>query len=256
MTGQEIDWHLGGTGCSVIYHQGRFTEMYHSQSNLLEAPCPGRSDYNFYFISKKNKNLALNILKAITNQQNFVLITGEPGIGKTKFIDYLIDQLPPSVLPVVRKASGAESLHLLSEVSKELDLPASGDHVFELHTLEEKLRDLHNQHQHLVVIIDDAHQLSRHNWSEISLLSLLEIHGNKIISLIIVANYEALSGFNSFESDNIVQQIAIKFKLQPLDKLEIIEYIDHRSRFFGSSFNYCFKLDCSDSIFHLTGARS
>ena len=227
--------------------------MYHSQSNLLEAPCPGRSDFNFYYISKNNKKLALNILQAITNQHNFVLITGEPGIGKTKFIDYLIDQLPPSFLPMVRKASDAESLHLLSEVSKELDLPASGDHVFELHTLEEKLRDLHNQHQHLVLIIDDAHRLSRHNWSEISLLNLLEIEGNKLISIIIVANYEALSEFNSFESNNIVQQSAIKFKLQPLGQLEIIEYIDHSCRFLSSSFDYCFKPDCSDSIFHLTG---
>ncbi|MFI5330142.1 MAG: AAA family ATPase [Desulfobaccales bacterium] len=227
--------------------------MYNYQSNLLEAPCPIRSDFSFYFISKNNKNLALNILQAITNQQNFVLITGEPGVGKTRFIDYLIDQLPPSVLPMVRKASEAESLHLLSEVSKELDLPASGDHVFELHELEEKLRELHNQHQHLVLIIDDAHLLSRHNLSEIALLNLVEINGKRPMSMIIVGNDADLSEFNIFESNNIVQQIDIKFKLQPLGQSEIIEYIDHRLRFFSSSFDYCFKPDCSDSIYHLTG---
>ncbi len=227
--------------------------MYNFQSNLLEAPCTSRSDFNFYFISKNNKKLALNILQAITNQQNFVLITGEPGVGKTRFIDYLIDQLPPSVLPMVRKASEAESLHLLSEVSKELDLPASGDHVFELHELEEKLRELHNQHKHLVLIIDDAHLLSTHNLSEITLLNLVEINGKKLISMIIVGNDEHLSEFNIFESNNIVQQIAIKFNLQPLGQSEIIEYIDHRLRFFSSSFDYCFKPDCSDLIYHMTG---
>src|SRR5271157_3090596 len=137
--------------------------MNNFQANVLEAPCTSHSDFNFYFISKNNKKLALNILQAITNQHNFVLITGELGVGKTRFIDYLIDQLPPTVVPMVRKATETESLHLLSEVSKELDLPASGDHVFELHELEEKLRELHNQHQHLFLIIDDAHLLSRHN---------------------------------------------------------------------------------------------
>jgi general secretion pathway protein A len=227
--------------------------MYNCQSNLLDAPCTSRSDFNFYLISNKNKNLVSNILHAITNQQNFVLITGEPGVGKTRFIDYLINHLPPSVLPMVRKASEAESLHLLSEVSKELDLPASGDHVFELNELEEKLWELHNQHKHLVLIIDDAHLLSIHNVSEITLLNLLEINSKKLISVIIVGNDEYLSEFNIFESINIIQQIDIKFNLQPLGQSEIIEYIDHRLRFFSSSFDYCFEHDCSDLIYHMTG---
>ena len=225
--------------------------MNNFQANVLEAPCTSHSDFNFYFISKNNKNLALNILQAITNQHNFLLITGEPGVGKTRFIDYLIDQLPPTVVPMVRKATETESLHLLSEVSKELDLPASGDHVFELHELEEKLRELHNQHKHLVLIIDDAHLLSRRNLNEIALLNLLEINDKKPISMIIVGNDE--DGFNIFESNNLVQQIAIEFKLQPLDQSEIIEYIDHRLRFSGSSFDYCFKPDYGDLIYHMTG---
>ena len=227
--------------------------MNNCQANVLEAPCTSHSDFNFYFISQNNKKLALNILQAITNQHNFVLITGEPGVGKTRFIDYLIDQLPPTVVPMVRKATETESLHLLSEVSKELDLPASGDHVFELHELEEKLRELHNQHKHLVLIIDDAHLLSRRNLSEIALLNLVEINGKKPMSMIIVGNDEDLSGFNIFESNNLVQQIAIEFKLQPLGQSEIIEYITHRLQFFGSSFDYCFKPDCSDLIYHMTG---
>ncbi len=227
--------------------------MYNLRSNLLDAPCACRSDFNFYFISKNNNNLLLNILHAITNQQNFVLINGEPGVGKTSFIDYLINHLPPSVLPMVRKASEAKSLHLLSEVSKELGLPASGDQVFELHELEEKLRELHNRHKHLVLIIDDAHLLSTHNLSEITLLNLVEINDKKPISMIIVGNDEYLSEFNILESNDIVQQIDFKFNLQPLEQLEIIEYIDHRLRFFGSSFDYCFKPDCNDLIYRMTG---
>jgi AAA domain len=156
-------------------------------------------------------------------------------------------------MPMVRKATESESLHLLSEVSKELDLPASGDHVFELHELEEKLRELHNQHKHLVLIIDDAHLLSRRNLREIALLNLVEINGKKPISMIIVGNDEDLSGFNIFESNELGQQIAIEFKLQPLGQSEIIEYIAHRLRFSGSNFDYCLKPDCNDLIYHMTG---
>ena len=79
--------------------------MYNLQSNLLDAPFTSHNDFNLYFVSKNYKNLAANILQAITNQQNFVLITGEPGVGKTRFIDYFINHLPPSVVPMVRKAS-------------------------------------------------------------------------------------------------------------------------------------------------------
>ena len=227
--------------------------MYNFQSNLLDGPFTSRSDVNFYFISKNNKNLVLNVLHAITNQQNFVLLTGEPGVGKTRFIEYLINRLPPSALPMVRKASEVEPLHLLSEVSKELDLPASGDHVFELHELEAKLRELHTQHKHLVLIIDDAHLLSRHNVSEITLLNLVEVNGNKLLSVLLVGNDEYLSELNIFESINIIQQINIKINLQPLGQSEIIEYIDHYLRFFSSSCDYCFKHDCSDLIYHMTG---
>ena len=173
--------------------------MYNFQSNPLDAPFTNHNDINYYFTSKNNKNLVSNILQAITNQQNFVLITGEPGVGKTRFIDYLINHLPPSVLPMVRKASETEPLHLLSEVSRGLSLPASGDHVFELHELEEKLRELHNQHKHPVLIIDDAHLLSMHNLSEITLLHLMEINGNKLIFIILVGNDEHLTEFNIFE---------------------------------------------------------
>ena len=135
--------------------------MHNLQAKPLDAPFTNCNDYNFYFVSKNYKNLVANIVHAIKNRQNFILITGEPGLGKTRFIDYLTDHLPPSVLPMVRQASEANPLHLLSEVSKELDLPDSGDHVFELHELEEKLRELHNQHKHLVLIIDDAYLLSK-----------------------------------------------------------------------------------------------
>lgn len=227
--------------------------MYNFPSNPLDPPSAGRSDFNFYFISINNKNLSLNILQAITNQQNIVLLTGEPGVGKTRFIDYLINQLPPSVVPMVRKASEAEPLQLLSEVSKELDLPASGDHVFELHELELKLRELHNQHKHLILIIDDAHLLSKHNLNEITLLNLVEVNGKKLISIIIVGNDESLSMINIYKSNNIIQQIDIKFNLQPLDQSELIEYIDQRLRLFNSNFDYCFKPDCSDLIYQMTG---
>jgi type II secretory pathway predicted ATPase ExeA len=227
--------------------------MYNLQSNLLDAPFTSHNDFNFYFVSKNYKNLVSNILQAITNQQKFVLITGEPGVGKTRFIDYLINHLPPSVLPMVRKASEAESLHLMSEVSKGLDLPASGDHVFELHELEEILRELHNQHKHPVLIIDDAHLLSMHNLSEITLLHLMKINGKKLISMILVGNDEHLAEFNIFESNSFIQQIDIKLNLQPLGQSEIIEYIDHRLRLFSSSFNSCFEPGSSELIYHRTG---
>lgn len=226
--------------------------MSNFQSNPLDAPFANHNDINYYFTSKNNKNLVSNILQAITNEQNFVLITGKPGVGKTKFIDYLINHLPPSVLPMVRKASETEPLHLLSEVSRGLSLPVNGDHVFELHELEEKLRELHNQHKHPVLIIDDAHLLSMHNLSEITLLHLMEINGNKLIFIILVGDDEHFTELKFFDSNRFINKSNIKLNLQPLGQSEIIEYLDQRLRLCSSSFDSYFEPDCSDVIYHMT----
>jgi type II secretory pathway predicted ATPase ExeA len=227
--------------------------MCNLQPNRLDAPCTSHNDINLYFVSDNCKNLTSNILQAIKNQKNFVLITGEPGVGKTRFIDYLTNHLPPSVLPMVRKASEAEPLHLMPEVSMWLDLPASGDNILELHALKEKLQELHNQNQHPVLIIDDANKISMHNLSEIALLRSMEINNNKLLSIILVGHDEHFAECNIFNSIKSNQQYDIKLDLQPLSQSETIAYIDHYLRFYRSSFDSCFEPDCSDLIYHRTG---
>ena len=92
-----------------------------------------------------------------------------------------------------------------------------------------------------MLIIDEAHLLSIGSLEHIRLLSNIEITEKKLLQILLIGQNELSHKLRRREMRQLRQRINVNRFLSPMSPSETIEYIDHRLRVAGSSFDRCFE---------------
>ena len=105
----------------------------------------------------------------------------------------------------------------------------------------------------VLLIVDEAQNLSRKVLEEIRLLSGIETHKEKVLRIILAGQPELRDTLDSPKLKQLVQRIRLRFHLGPLDRREMREYIEHRLEVAGSAGRQLFEEDCFETIHRYTG---
>jgi len=205
---------------------------YESFFGLKENPFRSSPDTEYYYPSNIH-NLALkNLLYAIQSENGFILISGEPGTGKTLLLRTLISQLESySHISFIMDPT-IQHDDLLRMILSDLGLDKN---LLKLISIEDCLRfakehliTLKNQGIVPIVIIDEAHLLSSNALNNLSLLYDLKLENQKLITIMLAGQLELERRFKSPELWSLYQKISIKYRLTPLSKHDFIAYVKHR----------------------------
>ena len=104
-----------------------------------------------------------------------------------------------------------------------------------------------------VLIIDEAHLLSISSLEYIRLISNIETTENKLLQTLLIGQNELGLKLRGSEMRQFRQRININRVLSPMSPSETIEYIDHRLKIAGSSFDRCFDPGCRKTLYEMTG---
>jgi general secretion pathway protein A len=227
--------------------------MYESYYGFSEAPFENNLDLRFLFLNEDNKEVLSALLYFIKTKKAFGIVCGDVGTGKTMIISTFLDKLPKSVQPIMISSPYANALELLQFIAKCLRLPISGETILEL---TDKVRDAlitaKNKQKQVVLIVDEAHLLSDQSLEEIRLLSNIETSDQKLLQILLFGQYELSHKLDRPEMRHIRQRINVNRFLSPLNFSETRDYIDHRLKVVGSSFENCFEKNCGKLIFKMT----
>ena len=204
--------------------------MYRQFFGFSEDPFNITPDPKFLFLSEEH-NAALTLLKYGLEQfKGFMVITGEVGCGKTLLCRTLLQSLDENLYETAwLYSSNITQEQLIRSILKELGMPVSKlpetDH-FE--ALNDFLLAKTNKGKAVLLLIDEAQNLSYELLETIRLLSNLETNQRKLLQILLVGQPELKVKLNQPQLRQLKQRILVYYELHPLDKKSTQQYINHR----------------------------
>jgi type II secretory pathway predicted ATPase ExeA len=229
--------------------------MYLDFFNLREFPFRLTPDTEFLFMSHVHARAKAYMDYSVWNREGFVVITGEIGCGKTILLKKLLTELEDEHFLVAKIfQTQLDEVEFLQAVLVEFGLnPFNAKKVELIDMLNTFLVDSYREMKQLVLIVDDAHNLSQKALEEIRMLSGLETQKEKVLHVILVGQPQLNTMLDAPELEQLVQRVRLRFHLRPLGADETAEYIAHRLKVAGTTRTDLFTPETMSVIYKYTG---
>jgi type II secretory pathway predicted ATPase ExeA len=221
--------------------------------NLQEQPFRLTPDPDFIYWSKQHARAKAYMESTIWLADGFVVITGEIGSGKTTLLQSFLSELDDDVVYAVVSQTQLTPTQFLQAVLTEFGFkPFNKRKVELLDMLNMFLIEQYSNGKKVVLIVDEAQNLTHKVLEEIRLISGIETHKEKVLRIILAGQPELRDSLESPGLKQLVQRVRLRFHLGPLDRREMHEYIDHRLSVAGAK-TRLFEEDAFETIHRYTG---
>ncbi len=228
--------------------------MYLEYYGLEQAPFSITPDPHYVFLSEHHRDALAHLLYGIRQGGGggFVQLTGEVGTGKTTLSRLLLNQLPENTHAALVLNPRLEPAELLQTICEELGLsvgskagaPAAatgtgkrksraavpkqpgGKAMFD--ALSAYLLEAYAKGDKVVLIIDEAQNLSTEALEQVRLLTNLETETQKLLQIILIGQPELRETLARPELRQLAQRITARYHLRPLDYAGTAAYLRHR----------------------------
>jgi type II secretory pathway predicted ATPase ExeA len=225
--------------------------MFESFYGLREDPFRLSSDHRFCFPHRSYARARAYVDYALHRAEGFVLVTGSPGTGKTTLINELLSNLP---------AQTTRAATLLSTRLEAEDLLRMTAYAFGLKSREQPkamlLQQLmeyvsreHRRGVRVLLIIDEAQDLSASALEELRLLTNLHESGRPLLQIVLVGQEALRELVRRPEMEQLHQRLIAAWHLQPLAPHETIGYVRHRLETAGWQGDPLFEPGVMETVF-------
>jgi general secretion pathway protein A len=203
--------------------------MYEAFFGLTETPFSLTPDPRFLYMSRSHEDALMMLHYAITRNKGAAMLSGDIGLGKTTVSRKLLELLDSSDCKVVLIVNPILTpVQILQEILNQLEVPTTSRNrqvlVTELH---DSLLQFYDRGQRVVLIIDEAHLIkSASTFEELRLLLNCQMNDRFLINLILMGQTELHQKLAKVPA--LLQRLAVKAKLTPLDQIETGERVFHR----------------------------
>ena len=210
--------------------------MYLDYYNLREQPFSITPDPRFLFFSQKHQEAFNHLLFGIHQRKGFIELTGEVEAGKTTICRKLLEELGDNYKTALILNPCLNMDQLLQTICMELDLTVYNfDRVFYMQSLNRFVLEQANAGNDIVVIIDEAQDLSDELLEQVRLLSNLETDHQKLMQIVLMGQPELRDKLAQPNLRQLRQRITVRYHLGPLSLSETAYYIHHRLSLAGAN---------------------
>ena len=213
--------------------------MYTSFFGLNEKPFAITPDPRYLFLSERHAEALAHLAYGISEAGGFIQLTGEVGTGKTTVLRSLLQQLPPHcdvALILNPRVTDAEFLLCICDELHVQVPPASTGSVKELvDLLTHFLLDAHGRGRRIVLMVDEAQNLSPDVLEQVRLLTNLETATQKLLQIILIGQPELRAVLARPELRQLAQRVTGRYHLEALRRSETVSYLRHRLRVAGAT---------------------
>src|SRR5688572_27367946 len=228
--------------------------MYLDHFQLTELPFRLSPDPAFLYLSKHHARAKAYMESTIWFTDGFVVITGEIGSGKTTLIETFLKELEKDVVVAQINQTQVSAIEFLQTVLVQFGFqPFRMKKAELLSTLNEFLVEQYANGRRVLLIVDEAQNLSNKVLEEIRLLSGVETTKEKVLRIILAGQPELNEKLNSSMLIQLAQRIRLRFHLTALSKTDTALYIQHRLEVAGSQGRQIFDPETFPLIFRYTG---
>ena len=227
--------------------------MYFKYYGFKDAPFNMTPNSRFFFESSKHTEALSTLIYAIEERKGFVVITGDIGSGKTTVCRTLLNKLTSETQTALITNTHMSGKDLLCSILEDLEvdyIPGSKSKL--LSQLNQYLIEQLRQDNNVVVIIDEAQNLTPNVLEEVRMLSNLETENEKLIQIIFLGQPELKKKLSMPRLEQLRQRIAVFYHLVPLTEEETKQYVFYRLKVASESNRQYFTYEALNLIYQFS----
>ncbi|MBK8167119.1 MAG: AAA family ATPase [bacterium] len=192
---------------------------------------------DFLYKSGAFEESIAHLVYGLENSEAFIMITGAIGTGKTIAIQSFLSHLGNRYLTALVTNTSVDPKELLKLVLEDLGVPleAGADKSDLLIAFKKFLIESGRDGKRIIVVIDEAQNLSREALEEVRLLTNLGQGDEQPVQIVLAGQPELEEVLRRADLAQLRQRIRVHYKLAPLTRRELEEYVDHRMVVAGGS---------------------
>jgi len=211
--------------------------MYTSFFGLSEKPFAITPDPRYLYLSERHAEALAHLLYGINESGGFIQLTGEVGTGKTTVVRTMLSRLPQHADVAVILNPRISPSEFLLTICEELGAGIAAedrDSVKQMvDALNRRLLEAHSEGRRVIVIVDEAQNLSAEVLEQVRLLTNLETATQKLLQIILIGQPELRVLLDRTDLRQLAQRITGRYHLSPLSSEESKAYVRHRLRVAG-----------------------
>jgi general secretion pathway protein A len=211
--------------------------MYQSYYGFTEMPFHITPDPKFLYLSPAHQEALQHLHYGVAERKGFIVLVGEVGCGKTtlcrKFLSELDHQHYDTALVLNPRLTDTQMLKvILTELGETKLARSKNDLVAQMNNV---LLARIAAGREIVLIIDEAQNLSFEVFEQVRLLSNLETDKQKLLQIVLMGQPELKQKLAAGNLRQLRQRILVHYELRALSREETDHYIRHRMALAGGN---------------------
>ncbi|WP_241557961.1 ExeA family protein [Falsirhodobacter deserti] len=213
------------------------SNLYTMVYKLRERPFTLLPDPDFLFWTPKHLNAYTALQYGVQSRSPITVITGDVGVGKTTLLQALLREMSESAtIGLISNAQGGRGELLRWTLNAfSVDVPAGADYVGLFQTLQNFLLKEYAEGRHVILVIDEAQNLSVEALEELRMLTNINSNKDELLQLVLVGQPELREMVERPNLSQFAQRVGASFHLTGLDAEGTTAYIHHRLRHAGGT---------------------
>lgn len=209
--------------------------MYTEHFGLTHKPFNLVPDPHFLYMSPNHKKALTMLEYGLMSHAGFTVVTGEIGAGKTTLIRALLGKIDDDCVIGLINNTHESFGELMVWVLDSLEIESSAtDNAGRYRDYINFVVEQHAQGKRVVLIVDEAQNLSVQALEELRLLSNVNIDSDIFLQLVLTGQPELIEKLNRPELMQFAQRIGVEFHLKALSYPETQNYIEYRLEVAGA----------------------